>query len=67
MKKIYVIGNPVAHSISPIIFTYWFNKYKIQCTYKKRLISKKSFEKDVSKLVFSKDCFIKDRDSKNKL
>ena len=36
MKKIKfaIIGNPISHSLSPIMHNYWFNKYKINAEYK---------------------------------
>ena len=33
MKKFSVIGNPVAHSLSPLLHNYWFKKYKIEAEY----------------------------------
>ena len=34
MKKFFgVIGNPVKHSLSPILHNYWFDKYKIDADY----------------------------------
>ena len=33
MKKFAVIGNPVAHSLSPLLHNYWFKKYKIEAEY----------------------------------
>jgi shikimate dehydrogenase len=34
MKKSFgIIGNPVKHSLSPLLHNYWFNKYKINATY----------------------------------
>ena len=33
-KKIFaIIGNPVDHSLSPILHKYWFKKYNINATY----------------------------------
>jgi shikimate dehydrogenase len=33
MKKFYIVGNPVAHSLSPKLFKYIFNFYKINAEY----------------------------------
>ena len=35
MKKCYVIGNPIKHSLSPIIFNYLFKKNNINAKYSK--------------------------------
>ena len=33
-KKLFaIIGNPVTHSLSPVLHNYWFNKYNIEATY----------------------------------
>ena len=33
-KKIFgIIGNPVDHSLSPILHKYWFKKYNINASY----------------------------------
>ena len=32
-KKFGIIGNPVKHSLSPILHNYWFEKYKIEANY----------------------------------
>ena len=29
-----IIGNPISHSLSPIMHNYWFKKYKINAQYK---------------------------------
>jgi len=35
MKKIFgIIGNPIKHSLSPILHKYWFKKYNINADYK---------------------------------
>ena len=34
MKKLFgIIGNPIKHSLSPLLHNYWFNKYNINATY----------------------------------
>ena len=33
-KKLFaIVGRPVAHSLSPILHNYWFNKYNINAEY----------------------------------
>mgnify|MGYP001157424228 FL=1 len=32
-KKFGIIGNPIKHSLSPVLHNYWFKKYKIDATY----------------------------------
>ena len=29
-KSFGIIGNPVSHSLSPVLHNYWFNKYNIK-------------------------------------
>ena len=34
MKKNFgIIGNPISHSLSPVLHNYWFKKYKIDAHY----------------------------------
>ena len=34
MKKMFaIVGNPVSHSLSPLLHNYWFKKYKIDANY----------------------------------
>ena len=33
IKKYGIIGNPIKHSLSPILHNYWFKKYKIDANY----------------------------------
>ncbi len=32
-KSFAIIGNPITHSLSPVLHNYWFNKYKINADY----------------------------------
>ncbi len=50
MKKYLVIGNPIDHSLSPILHNYWFKKNKISAIYEKKLIIESEMERIVSKL-----------------
>ena len=33
IKKFGIIGNPIRHSLSPVLHNYWFKKYKIDANY----------------------------------
>ena len=32
-KKFGIIGNPIKHSLSPVLHNYWFKKYNIDANY----------------------------------
>ena len=45
MNKYLVIGNPIKHSLSPVIHNYWINKYNlIDSIYEKRKVEKQNLE-----------------------
>jgi shikimate dehydrogenase len=44
-KNFLVIGNPIKHSLSPLLHNYWFHKNKINCEYKKLKITKYDIKK----------------------
>ena len=44
MKKYFVIGNPIEHSLSPKLHNYWLNQNKIEAIYDKKLITKNDLE-----------------------
>ena len=44
MKKYFVIGNPIDHSLSPKLHNYWLNQNKIEAIYDKKLITKNDLE-----------------------
>ena len=44
MKKYYVIGNPIKHSLSPTLHNYWIKKNNINAVYEKLLLN----EEDIS-------------------
>ena len=49
MKKFYVIGNPIDHSLSPKLHNFWFKKNRIEAIYEKKLLE----EKEIPKLIKS--------------
>jgi shikimate dehydrogenase len=51
MKKTYaIIGNPITHSLSPVLHNYWFEKYKIDANYKAFSLDEKNLSKIVNKI-----------------
>jgi len=50
MKKYLVIGNPIAHSLSPKLHNFWLKKYKINATYEKRLLEKKDLKNIIEEI-----------------
>ena len=40
MKKYFVIGNPIDHSLSPKLHNYWIKKHKIEAIYDKKKLNK---------------------------
>ena len=32
-KKFGIIGNPIKHSLSPVLHEYWFKKYDLDASY----------------------------------
>ena len=49
-KNFLVIGNPIKHSLSPLLHNYWFHKNKINCEYKKLEMTKSSIKKILNKI-----------------
>ena len=47
MKKFLVIGNPIKHSLSPVLHNYWFEQCNIDAVYEKKLL----VEKDLKNLI----------------
>ena len=41
MKNFLVIGNPIKHSLSPLVHNYWIGKAKKQAQYEKKQIEEK--------------------------
>ncbi len=55
MKHFFVIGNNASKSISPLIFNYWFKKYNIQAKYFFTEVTKKNFDKTLTKKIQDKN------------
>jgi shikimate dehydrogenase len=49
-KNFLVIGNPIKHSLSPLLHNYWFHKNKINCEYKKLETTQSSLKKILNKV-----------------
>ena len=45
MKKYLVIGNPIEHSLSPLLHNFWIKKYGINAIYEKQLVEKNDIAK----------------------
>ena len=50
MKKFLVIGNPIQHSLSPLIHNYWIKKNNISAIYKKEKLEKENLKNLISKV-----------------
>tara|TARA_Y100000389_G_scaffold194466_1_gene224513 strand:- start:38 stop:829 length:792 start_codon:yes stop_codon:yes gene_type:complete len=50
MKKFFVIGNPIKHSLSPILHNYWIKINGIDAVYEKQKLNENELEKFISKV-----------------
>ena len=50
MKKYFVIGNPINHSLSPKLHNYWFKENKIEAVYEKKKINENDIKSIISEL-----------------
>ena len=48
MRKYLVIGNPIEHSLSPLLHNFWIKKNNINAFYEKQLLEKNDVEKILS-------------------
>ena len=48
MKKYFVIGNPIKHSLSPLLHNYWIRKKNIEAVYEKKKID----DEDLKNLIY---------------
>ena len=49
-KKFGIIGNPIKHSLSPVLHNYWFRKYKIDAVYSLLNIQDKELGEVIKKI-----------------
>ncbi len=49
-KSFAIIGNPIAHSLSPVLHNYWFKKYKIEANYSSLEVNEKDIESIAKKI-----------------
>ncbi len=49
-KSFAIIGNPIAHSLSPVLHNYWFDKYNIEAHYSLLNIDEKDIEGVIKKI-----------------
>ena len=55
MKKNFaIIGNPITHSLSPVLHNYWFNKYNINANYSLLKVNEENLA-DVIKKIRNKE------------
>ena len=50
MKKFLVIGNPIKHSLSPILHNYWIKSNNINATYDKQKLDENELEQLILKV-----------------
>ena len=54
MRKYLVIGNPIEHSLSPLLHNFWIKKHNLSALYEKQLLDKNDVEKILSDVRSSK-------------
>ena len=50
MKKYFVIGNPIDHSLSPKLHNHWFKENNIDAVYDKKKIDENDIENIITKI-----------------
>ena len=50
IKKYYVIGNPIDHSLSPKLHNFWFEQNNIRATYEKKKINNNKLQSIISEI-----------------
>ena len=49
-KSFAIIGNPISHSLSPVLHNYWFKKYDINANYSLLDVDENHLEEIVEKI-----------------
>jgi len=49
-KNFLVIGNPIKHSLSPLLHNYWFKKNKLNYKYKKLKINQSAIKNILNRI-----------------
>ncbi len=57
MKKFYVVGNKSSKSLSPLIFNYWFKKYKIKAKYGFVELNNRNFHSKIKEILKLKNVY----------
>ena len=55
IKKYYVIGNPIDHSLSPKLHNFWFEQNNIMATYEKKKINNNNLQSIISEIKEKKN------------
>ena len=50
MKKFLVIGNPIEHSLSPILHNYWIKNHGIDAIYDKQKLNEDELEQLIAQI-----------------
>ena len=50
MKRFLVIGNPIKHSLSPMLHNYWIKNYNISGIYEKKKLNENNLENIISQI-----------------
>ena len=50
MKKFFVIGNPISHSLSPELHNFWIKKNNINAVYEKKKLEEKELKNFIDNL-----------------
>ena len=50
MKRYFVIGNPIDHSLSPKLHNYWFKKHNLNAVYDKKKVEERDIQSIISEI-----------------